>query len=274
MVTDMAYQKSVLRSIIMVTGGMIISLMIFALLPLLLHQTTFKRNEQQLMASRLIPLMAENKIKPIEDDRTPVPEPPPPEPEIHEMKPEPPQLKDIAVPEIEPPQIQPPAASIEPMEMEPMPVIAPQIQSPGITALSVKSMPVRSSHQNLKLGFNKAALPAALARPKPSVKPPDPRVRFNLDEVDRKPVPVSGMPPAYPYRARRLSIEGHVEVRFIVDRKGVVRELSLIEAKPEGVFENAVKNSVPRWRFKPGIKDGKPVETWVQRTIKFKLKES
>ena len=60
-------------------------------------------------------------------------------------------------------------------------------------------------------------------------------------------------------------------MRFLVDRQGGVRNLEVIKAKPAGVFEETVLKTVGRWRFAPGVKDGEPVETWVETIIRFKL---
>jgi protein TonB len=89
--------------------------------------------------------------------------------------------------------------------------------------------------------------------------------------VDRAPVVTSRVPPTYPYRARRRGIEGAVTVRFLVDRRGEVQGLTIVDSRPPGVFDQAVRDTVTRWRFRPGLKDGEAVETWVQTTIRFRL---
>ncbi len=261
------------RAMMLIPGGIVISVAVLALLPLLLRQTSFQGDRLPLLSARLIPLAPEERFQTREEYKEPEPEPPPPEPEEPEIQTETPEAPELAPPEIEPPRFEPPRASLDPVEMEPPPSIRPQVQPPSITAISVNSLPVRSSSQHLKLSLqpNKVPMPRALPRPSPPAEPPDARVRFNLDEVDRKPTPVTSMRPIYPFRARRLSIEGYVKVRFLVDRDGSVRDLSLLEGQPKGVFDKSVRKTVPRWRFKPAMKNGQPVETWVKTTIRFQL---
>ena len=94
---------------------------------------------------------------------------------------------------------------------------------------------------------------------------------FDMKEVDRQPQYLSSMQPPYPYKARRMGIEGYVDVRFLVDKNGLPHKLSILEAKPEGEFEDTVKKTVPHWKFKPGQKNGRPVDTWVKTRILFQL---
>jgi protein TonB len=100
---------------------------------------------------------------------------------------------------------------------------------------------------------------------------PPPPSRFTLGQVDQPPMVTAQIPPPYPFLARRRGIEGWVRVRFLVDRQGQVRELTIVKAQPPGVFEDTVRRTLPRWRFRPGVKDGRPVDTWVETVIRFKL---
>lgn len=97
------------------------------------------------------------------------------------------------------------------------------------------------------------------------------QTEFSLSEVDSHPRVVHKVPPSYPFRAKRRGVEGKVEVRFLVDTKGRVSQVSLIQAEPEGVFEESALKAVRKWRFEPGKKDGQPVATWVQVPIRFEL---
>lgn len=119
--------------------------------------------------------------------------------------------------------------------------------------------------------------PARAVTRKPSPAPASPapaapvRSEFGLDEVDQPPRIVRKVQPDYPYRARRRSVHGEVTVKFLVTEKGEVDRLSVVKARPEGVFEKSVVRAVQRWRFSPGIHGGRPVATWVVLPIQFKL---
>jgi protein TonB len=77
--------------------------------------------------------------------------------------------------------------------------------------------------------------------------------------------------PPYPRRARRLNIEGWIKVNYIVDEHGHVGHVTILDAKPEGVFEQSVLQCVSEWRFKPGTMSGLVVKALVEQTITFKL---
>jgi len=107
--------------------------------------------------------------------------------------------------------------------------------------------------------------------PKTRPEPATQKTRFSLGQVDSHPRLVHKVNPTYPFRAKRRGVEGKVIVRFLVDKQGRVSECSVVQAEPEGVFEESALKAVTKWRFKPGMKDKKPVSTWVQVPIRFEL---
>ena len=94
---------------------------------------------------------------------------------------------------------------------------------------------------------------------------------FDADQLDKPLIPVSRVPPFYPIHARRASIEGWVEVSFLVNEDGRVTDVRVIDAQPPGVFEDSVRQTVNRWRFQPGTIMGEPVKARVTTTIRFEL---
>ena len=94
---------------------------------------------------------------------------------------------------------------------------------------------------------------------------------MNLDEVDRRPQLIRHLSPLYPFAAKRKGIQGQVIVRIIVDKMGNVRDPEVIEATPEGVFEESAISAVRRWRFKPAIKDKRSVSVYVIVPVKFEV---
>ncbi len=87
---------------------------------------------------------------------------------------------------------------------------------------------------------------------------------FFEGDLDRKPRALVRHT-QYPYRAQRLQIEGVVKVRFTVLQDGSVRDVQILSATPEGIFEEAVMQAVPRWKYEPGLVGGKPV-VWTNIT--------
>jgi protein TonB len=97
------------------------------------------------------------------------------------------------------------------------------------------------------------------------------KLYYNAEDLDQPPRAIAKVPPLYPYRAKRMEIEGYVKVRFLVDKKGAVTNITVLESQPEGVFESSVKKILPTWRFNPGKIMGEPVSSWVVTTIRFEL---
>ncbi len=97
------------------------------------------------------------------------------------------------------------------------------------------------------------------------------KVGFTLDEIDTAPVIRNQMAPVYPYHAKRERIEGVVSVRFLVTREGRVEDISIVKSIPKKIFDEVTRQSVARWLFTPGIKDGEKVDTWVEIDIEFEL---
>ena len=266
-------RRSQLRVIFLITGAVIISIFILGLMPLLLSQTRLDKDRFGPHHVRLIPLTPEEIIEKREMLNNMEPEPPPPEPEEPEPREESPEISEMEPPDID---MQEPAPLSPEMDTPP----EAHVEAPYVNSLVVTSLPVQSSALNLSVhvsitgsalprisakSFSKAPMPAKTAAVK---------TWYDANEVDRMPEGVLTMQPVYPYRARRLTIEGYVQVKFLVDQNGETKELTIIKSEPEGVFEKSVEKTLARWRFKPGIKNGKPVATWVMTTIRFKLENN
>lgn len=94
---------------------------------------------------------------------------------------------------------------------------------------------------------------------------------YGMKDVDQAPVASLKTRPAYPYRARRLNLDGEVDVKFLVDTTGRVSRISILRAEPSGLFEDSVLRALASWRFAPGKVKGRPVNTWVTTTIAFRI---
>lgn len=93
---------------------------------------------------------------------------------------------------------------------------------------------------------------------------------FEASEIDERPQVVNQLPPLYPDALRRLGVEGRVVVAFVVDERGHVLNPS-IESSTDPRFDSACVDAVRKWRFKPGVKGGRPVRTQVRVPFPFRL---
>jgi len=84
-------------------------------------------------------------------------------------------------------------------------------------------------------------------------------------------LPLQRIPPTYPRDAARAGVTGWVQLEVTVNADGTVRGAKVTDAKPKGIFEAAAVQAVMRWKFKPKIQDGKPVEQKGSQKIEFNL---
>ncbi len=77
--------------------------------------------------------------------------------------------------------------------------------------------------------------------------------------------------PQYPPKAEKSGVEGWVEIDFTVTDTGTVQDVTVGAAKPPGVFEAAATAALLQWRFKPLVRDAKPVATRARIRIRFAL---
>lgn len=79
---------------------------------------------------------------------------------------------------------------------------------------------------------------------------------------------LSQTPVEYPQMARMARAEGSVVIDALIDENGRVAEMRIISGP--GVFHQAAKESLAKWRYQPGMLNGKPIATHLYVTIQFK----
>lgn len=92
---------------------------------------------------------------------------------------------------------------------------------------------------------------------------------FNLADLDRSPEPVVQPSPIFPFHLKREALTGTVRVEFIVDTEGRVLNAFAVSSTHSG-FDEAAIAGVSRWKFRPGIKGGRKVNTRMQVPIEFR----
>ncbi len=84
-----------------------------------------------------------------------------------------------------------------------------------------------------------------------------------VGKLDKSAVPI------YPQIAKIARVEGVVVLRASVDREGRVREVSVVSGHP--MLTAAAADAVKRWRYKPYLLNGEPVEAETTIQINFTL---
>jgi len=127
---------------------------------------------------------------------------------------------------------------------------------------------------------------------------------FDISRLDRTPTPKFQARPQYPAELRTAGIGGEAVVDFVVDAEGAVRNAKAIRSRvgdarnanrsgagdfvvqgtgvpgaevagqaAAGPFETAAVEAVSKWKFAPGEKGGRKVNTHLQVPIVFTIGE-
>ena len=92
---------------------------------------------------------------------------------------------------------------------------------------------------------------------------------MNIAEGDY--LPIVRVAPVYPARALARGIEGYVDMEFTVTTTGTVRD-PIVVFSTSGLFNRAAERAVLKFKYKPRVVDGQPVEVPGVRTrITFKI---
>jgi len=76
--------------------------------------------------------------------------------------------------------------------------------------------------------------------------------------------------PEYSEEARKAKFQGTVILFVVVDEKGNPRDLKVIRPLGLGLDQKAIE-AVEKWKFRPGMKDGKPVAVQATIEVNFRL---
>jgi len=93
---------------------------------------------------------------------------------------------------------------------------------------------------------------------------------FDASELEKKPEAVSQVAPAYPPELRKAKIEGLVTLVFILTEAGRVEE-PRVENSSRPEFEQPALEAIRKWRFRPGMKEGQAVRTYVRIPMRFRV---
>jgi len=73
----------------------------------------------------------------------------------------------------------------------------------------------------------------------------------------------------YPPRAAQENLQGWVELGFTVSANGTVSKVNILNSEPANVFDAAAAKAVTRLRYKPVLKDGRPIAVATMLRIAF-----
>ncbi len=89
---------------------------------------------------------------------------------------------------------------------------------------------------------------------------------LNFGVSDGEYLPIVRVTPQYPARAAQMGLEGWVLVEFIVTTQGTVRDVEVVESSNR-MFERPAMDAAYRFRFRPRVIDGEPIEVLGVRNL-------
>lgn len=93
-----------------------------------------------------------------------------------------------------------------------------------------------------------------------------------LESGDGEFLPIVRVSAVYPRRALQRGIEGYVDVEFTVSKLGSVTNPKVKQASPAGIFDQAALDATLKYKYKPRVVNGEPMEvSGVEVRVKFEL---
>lgn len=87
-------------------------------------------------------------------------------------------------------------------------------------------------------------------------------------------LPIVKVAPIYPRRAQTRGITGYCIVEYTVTTSGAIRDPRAVDCEPSGVFESASVKAAEKFKYKPRVVDGEPIEVaGVQNKFTYELEE-
>jgi TonB family protein len=93
---------------------------------------------------------------------------------------------------------------------------------------------------------------------------------FRVGGGTTAPVLLYKVEPEYSEEARAAKYQGTVLLRVVITPEGAAGEIKVIRLLGRGLDEKAIE-AVKQWRFRPGLRDGRPVHVGATIEVNFKL---
>jgi len=121
------------------------------------------------------------------------------------------------------------------------------LPQPDVSAAKTLSIPTHISHGKIGEGMGKI---------------------FELKDLDRPPEPLVRISPIFPAALKQQGMRAEVMVGFITDSNGLVKNAYIVESTDHR-FEDAALVAIGKWKFRPGIRNGKRVAVRMMQPLKF-----
>lgn len=97
---------------------------------------------------------------------------------------------------------------------------------------------------------------------------------IGLEPSDGDYLPIVKIAPVYPWKAQTQRIEGYCIVEYTVTTAGTVRDPVVVEAEPRGIFDKASIDAALKFKYKPRVVNGEPIEVHgVRNLFRYRLED-
>ena len=167
----------------------------------------------------------------------------------------------------------------------------PQIDDKKRTKIADIHMPEREIETQIDPKPDKVDDPE---EPPPDMDTPDIDMEMNVEVVNIAPqaqvdisiassgmntgdgeyLPIVKVAPIYPRRAQTRGITGYCIVEYTVTTSGAIRDPVAVDCQPSGMFEKASVKASTKFKYKPRVIDGEPIEVpGVQNKFTYELEQ-
>lgn len=108
---------------------------------------------------------------------------------------------------------------------------------------------------------------AAVATPAPQAPPAAPKIVFPSSDADY----LSNPKPPYPIMSKRMGEQGKAVIRVLIGADGVPQQSEIRQSSGFERLDQSAKETVMKWRYVPGKRDGVAEAMWFNVPITFKL---
>ena len=163
-------------------------------------------------------------------------------------------------------------------------VLLPPVEVPDTRIIEERVLDLEAAFPSLNSIPNAppAPPPGPAGPPQPAAQPPPPPQPTLVRRPDRSPVPVRFSEPAYPPAARAEGIRARVRIEVLVDERGRVQEMRILEririgrgdreehvsSLPHGLDQSALE-AARRYQFRPARHEGRAVQSYTTITCNF-----
>lgn len=183
----------------------------------------------------------------------------------------------LVAPSPPPPAAATPVRHVQP-RLAPRAFVAPQLIAP--TKIPTRINPIADAPFAPEIGSPSAGSGAAVLNglvtsvaemppPPPPATNPKPAGPVKIGGKVAEANVIYSVRPVYPPLAKSARVQGTVEFTAIISKEGTIENLTLVRGHP--LLVNAAREAVSKWRYRPTLLNGQPVEVVTDIVVNFTL---